>query len=52
MPTVHANSSGVVVSSGHSSHANARDASAGTSVKVGDEEQLILKAADVLAIFS
>ena len=28
------------------------DKYAGTSVKVGDEEQLILKAADVLAIFS
>ena len=27
------------------------DKYAGTSVKVGDEEQLILKAADVLAIF-
>ena len=28
------------------------DKYAGTSVKVGDEEQLILKAADILAVFS
>ena len=28
------------------------DKYAGTSVKVGDEEQLIIKAADVLAIFN
>ena len=31
MPTVHANSSGVVANTNQSSHANARDASAGTS---------------------
>lgn len=28
------------------------DKYAGTTVKVGDEEQLILKAADILAVFS
>ena len=28
------------------------DKYAGTSVKVGDEEQLILKAADILAVYS